>query len=129
MRKFLLRYAPVVLWMSLMFFFSSRSDLPTSGTVTEDFFSKKFAHVFEYFILMFLMFRAVGEKSTAKAFLFSLIYAFTDEIHQLFIPYRTGKLIDVGIDSLGLTLSILVINKLQLWNSFLLVAPPKKLRK
>lgn len=112
-----------------MFFFSSRSDLPTSGTVTEDFFSKKFAHIVEYFILMVLMFRAVGEKSPAKGFLFSLVYAFTDEIHQLFIPYRTGKLVDVGIDSIGLILSMVVIIKLQLWNSFLLVAPPKKHRR
>jgi VanZ family protein len=115
--------------MALMFFFSSRSDLPTQGTVTEDFISKKFAHVLEYFVLMFLMFRAVGEKSITKAFLYSLIYAFTDEIHQLFIPYRTGKLIDVSIDSLGLILSSIVIIKLQLWNSFLLVAPLKKLKK
>lgn len=129
MRKFILRYAPVILWMGLMFFFSSRSDLPTSGTVTEDFFSKKFAHIFEYFILMFLMFRAVGEKNPAKAFLFSLVYAFTDEIHQLFIPYRTGKLIDVGIDSLGLVLSTIIIIKFRLWNSFLSVAPQKKLKK
>lgn len=129
MRKFLLRYTPVTLWMIMMYIFSSRSDLPASGSLTEDFITKKIAHVLEYFVLMFLMFRAVGEKSIARAFFYSLIYAFTDEIHQLFIPYRTGKLRDVGIDSIGLVASTFLIIKYQLWNSCLLVSPPKTLKK
>ncbi len=112
-----------------MFFFSSRSDLPSSGSVTEDFFSKKTAHVLEYAVLMFFMYRAVGYRSPARAFLFSLFYAFTDEIHQLFIPYRTGNLRDVGVDSLGLLISTVIIIKFQLWNSFLLVVPQKKHKK
>lgn len=128
MRKFLSRYLPVLIWMILMFFFSSRSDLPSSGRVVEDFFSKKLAHIAEYFILTLLMYRAVGEKSPTQALLYSLAYAFTDEIHQLFIPFRTGNLRDVGIDSIGLLLSSFTITKFQLWNSFLLVARPKKLR-
>ena len=128
MRKFLVRYAPVLIWMILMFFFSSRSDLPSSGSVTEDFLSKKLAHIIEYLILMLLMYRAVGEKSPTKALLYSLAYAFTDETHQLFIPYRTGNLRDVGIDAIGLFLASFSIIKLQLWNSSLLVAPLKKLR-
>lgn len=129
MGKFISRYAPVVLWMITMFFFSSRSDLPSSGSFTEDFLSKKLAHILEYTLLMFFMFRAVGEKNTTKSFLLSLAYAFTDEIHQLFIPYRTGNLRDVGIDSLGLIIATIVIIKFQLWNSFLLVVPLKKLKK
>ena len=113
----------------MMFIFSSRSDLPSSGSLAEDFITKKLAHILEYFVLMFLSYRAVGEKSIARAFLYSLIYAFTDEIHQLFIPYRTGKLRDVGIDSLGLMASAFLIIKYQLWNSSLLLSPPKKLKK
>ena len=128
MGKFLLRYMPVILWMILMFSFSARSDLPVNGTVAEDFFSKKFAHVLEYILLMLLMYRAVGIKNPAKAFLFSLIYAFSDEIHQLFTPYRSGNLWDVGIDSIGLVISTLIIIKLRLWNSFLLLAPLGKLK-
>ncbi|KKT49670.1 MAG: VanZ family protein [Candidatus Collierbacteria bacterium GW2011_GWC2_44_18] len=129
MKKFILRYLPVVFWMLLIFLMSSKSDLPVNGTITEDFLSKKLAHVFEYTVLMFFMFRAVGEKSPAKAFLYSLIFAFTDEIHQLFIPTRTGKLHDVGIDSLGLVLASISIIKFQTWNSFLLVHPLRKLKK
>lgn len=129
MKKFILRYLPVILWILLIFLMSSKSDLPVNGTITEDFLSKKLAHIFEYTILMFLMFRAVGEKSPSKAFLYSLIFAFTDEIHQLFIPTRTGKLRDVGIDSIGLVFSSILIIKLQLWKSFLLVHPPRKPKK
>ncbi|KKT73714.1 MAG: Acetobutylicum phosphotransbutyrylase [Candidatus Collierbacteria bacterium GW2011_GWB1_44_6] len=129
MRKFLFRYLPVVLWMSLIFFFSSKTELPVSGTVTEDFLSKKLAHVLEYAILMILMYRAVGEKNSAKAFLFALVFAFSDEIHQLFTPTRTGKLRDVGIDAIGMALSAVAIIKFQLWNTFLFPALPKKLNK
>ncbi|KKT40264.1 hypothetical protein A3K29_02635 [Candidatus Collierbacteria bacterium RIFOXYB2_FULL_46_14] len=129
MKKFFHRYLPVVLWMLLIFLMSSKSDLPVNGTITEDFLSKKLAHIFEYAVLMFFMFRAVGEKSPARAFLYSLVFAFTDEIHQLFIPTRTGKLRDVGIDSIGLILASISIIKLSTWNSFLLVHPLKKLKK
>lgn len=129
MQKFLLRYGPVILWMFLIFTFSSQTDLPVTGTYTEDFISKKLAHIAEYFLLMLLMFRAVGEKSPAKAFFYSLVFAFTDEIHQLFIPTRTGNLRDVGIDAIGLILSSILIIKFKLWNSSLSVAPSKKLRK
>lgn len=126
MKKFIIRYIPVLVWMSLMFFVSSRTSLPIAGTYAEDFMAKKLAHIFEYIILMFLMYRAVGEKSPAKAFLFSLVFAFTDETHQLFIPTRSGMLRDVGIDSIGLIFSSLIIIKLKLWNSFLLAHPQKK---
>jgi VanZ family protein len=129
MKNKLLRYAPAILWMILVFQFSSKTDLPITGSLTGDFLSKKMAHVFEYTVLMFLMYRAVGIKSTGRAFLYCLIFAFTDEIHQLFIPNRSGQLRDVGIDSLGLFISIFFIIKFKLWNSALLLHPPKKLKK
>ena len=38
-----------------------------------------------------------------------LIYACSDEIHQSFIPGRTASVIDVGIDTLGVVLGIILI--------------------
>ena len=35
------------------------------------------------------------------AWLMTVIYAATDEYHQLFVPGRSGKIMDVGIDALG----------------------------
>lgn len=129
MKNKLLRFVPVFLWMGIMFLFSSRSDLPSGETQEVDFISKKLAHIAEYFILNLLWFKALGKKSPAQAILLSLIYAFTDEIHQLFIPGRTGKLLDVGIDFIGISLSSLLIIKYQSWKNSLFPLPTKKLKK
>jgi VanZ family protein len=39
----------------------------------------------------------------------SLLYAFSDEVHQLVVPGREGKLADVGIDAIGIMIGLLVI--------------------
>ena len=41
--------------------------------------------------------------------LVGLIYAISDEIHQSFIPGRTASVIDVGIDTLGVVLGIILV--------------------
>ena len=40
---------------------------------------------------------------------FGVLYAITDEIHQLFSSGRTAKVMDVGIDSLGVVFGILIV--------------------
>jgi len=35
-------------------------------------------------------------------------YAVTDEIHQLFVPDRSGRILDVGIDTLGVITGVLI---------------------
>ena len=40
----------------------------------------------------------------------SVVYATTDEIHQLFVPGRSGEVRDVLIDSLGALIGILIIS-------------------
>jgi len=40
--------------------------------------------------------------------LFGILYAITDEIHQLFVPGRTSSPLDVGIDSLGIVTGIVI---------------------
>lgn len=39
-----------------------------------------------------------------------MIYACTDEIHQLFVPGRSGQFRDVMIDSLGAFIGILILS-------------------
>ena len=41
--------------------------------------------------------------------IFCIIYAIFDEIHQIYVPGRTGKPIDVIIDSLGACMGITII--------------------
>ena len=129
MKNKLLRFGPVILWMCLMFYFSSRSDLPSGATQEVDFLSKKLAHIAEYFLLNLLWFRALNKKSPAQATLFSLVYAFSDEIHQLFIPGRTGKLRDGGIDFIGISAASLLILKFSSWKNFLFQTLSKKHKK
>lgn len=41
----------------------------------------------------------------------SLIRAGLDEIHQAFVPGRTGTIVDVGIDAIGITIAALLIRR------------------
>jgi VanZ family protein len=88
----------------------SATAIPPLGSPDEpsrNFAVKKLAHMGEYAVLTALLFRAlqlhVARKSHALliAGLMAILYAFSDEWHQTFIPGRHGSLRDVGIDSLG----------------------------
>lgn len=124
-RKFS-KYIPVVIWMVLIFWVSSVPDLPSNKVDVLDFIFKKSAHFIEYTILFLLWYRALGIKNPFKAIVFSLIYAFSDEIHQLFVPGRTGNLRDVGIDFSGMLIAAILIVKFDLWKILLSPLPSKK---
>lgn len=75
---------------------------------------RKHAHFIAYFILGGLVlnglktFRLDWFRKIAFALLFSITYAFTDELHQLFVPGRGAQLKDVLIDSAGAFAGIMV---------------------
>ncbi len=94
--------------MIIIFYLSSRTDLPRAESFYLEFLLKKSGHVISYFVLTLLWLKTLGTKNTDKSVLYSLSYAFTDEIHQLFVPGRTGVLRDILFDSLGIFLAILV---------------------
>ena len=48
------------------------------------------------------------KKTGILSFLFSVIYASSDEFHQIFVPGRDGNIIDVLIDSSGALVGILI---------------------
>ena len=62
---------------------------------------RKGAHATEYAVLAFLILLAMDRKKWAVSFAITTLYAVSDEIHQLFIPGREGKVMDVLIDSMG----------------------------
>lgn len=79
---------------------------------------RKAAHASEYALLALLIFGALGkgnffDRNRYSRYLWSLLftalYAGSDEIHQLFVPGRSGNIIDVGIDSLGALTGLLVL--------------------
>ncbi len=66
-------------------------------------------------------FRLSFPKSRPRAYVtlaagLSLLYAFSDETHQLFVPGREGKLTDVGIDAIGIAIGLIVIGFIVSWN-------------
>ena len=69
------------------------------------FFIRKSAHMFLFFLLLFFTFYMISfffEKNKFQiSFLIVFLRALLDEIHQLFIPGRSGELRDVLIDMLG----------------------------
>ena len=111
-KKFLIFWLPAIVWMGVIFTFSSIPDLKTD--LKEDFILRKIAHILEYAILTFLLIRGLRQEklNIRKIIIFSLIfavfYALTDEYHQTFILGRQGTLRDVGIDSIGILLVSLV---------------------
>ncbi len=73
---------------------------------------RKLAHFTEYFILGVLVIftlREYGIKNVYVPIIVCILYACSDEIHQLFIPGRTGSWKDTLIDSGGSLSSILLL--------------------
>jgi VanZ family protein len=107
MKKFFKFWLPVIMWMGVIFIFSSIPDLKTG--LKEDFILRKIAHILEFAILMFLLFRAISDQGRNRAIIYSLIitlfYAFSDEFHQSFVGGRQCSFRDVGIDSIGILIT------------------------
>ena len=65
------------------------------------------------FVLGILAYRTVVLIRKDRVYLYSgfitVLYALSDEFHQLFIPGRTGRLKDVCIDSIGMLIGFLCI--------------------
>ena len=74
---------------------------------------RKVAHFSIYFLLgifVYNIFLLTGVKHKELiAIIICIIYAITDETHQVFVSGRTGQLLDVFIDSIGSILAILLI--------------------
>ena len=118
MRKilpFLRLWLPVGLWCGAIFYLSSLPNLATPWG-TWDIILRKIAHITEYGILAFLIWRAIFHsvkinlsKTYAWAGALSLLYAISDEIHQSFVPTRHGSIYDILIDGLGIGLMLFLI--------------------
>ena len=78
------------------------------------FIVRKSAHFIGYMILgilascLILHYENINKKYPL-AFLICVIYAISDEIHQLFVPGRAGQVRDVLIDSAGSLLGIILV--------------------
>ena len=78
-------------------------------------FVRKAAHFAEYFVLcgVFTVFALTFDinriLACGLAFCAGTVYAASDEIHQLFVPGRSGEIRDVLIDTAGILLATLTV--------------------
>ena len=133
-KRMIINWILLIAWMLLIFLMSNQPahisnqqsnsfinmlaffgiDLNSKLGSLASFVVRKTAHFTEYAVLGFFTYKAVScdvldrKKAVLTAQLISTGYASTDEIHQMFVPGREGKVFDVMIDSCGAFCGIMV---------------------
>jgi VanZ family protein len=138
-RSFAKYWLPVLIWMIVIYSASSdRGSVRHSSRIIEPivrwlfpqiqdrtvrsivYYVRKAAHVTEYALLGMLLWRALPKpnpgptcpwpwKTAGLVLLIAFLYAASDEIHQLFVPNREGRFLDVLIDTSGAALGLLAV--------------------
>lgn len=144
MRKFI-SWIFVIFWMILIYFLSNQPAIesdklsigitevivekvenvtPNNGFIIESInnhFVRKNAHFFIYFVLGLLVINALGTyqikyfRMFVLGLLICILYALSDEVHQLFVAGRGAQVKDVLIDTTGASVGVavyLVIDKI-----------------
>lgn len=134
----ILKIILIIIWMIIVFVFSGQkgtesSDTSKSFTVTIiqmitgkqidennhiiekiETIVRKLAHYTIYNMGGFLImnYAYTEKKSLKEKILYSICfgggYAITDELHQFFVPGRSARIFDVGIDTLGVITGVLI---------------------
>ena len=77
------------------------------------------AHIAFYAVLAVLIRRALvpaGIRSPAvTAFVVTMLYALSDELHQHFVPGRTASVFDLALDAVGALAGLAVAVRLARW--------------
>lgn len=114
-------WLPSLLWMAVIFYLSSRTGEDLGGWLDE---IRKmipamqgfdWGHFVAYFILALTF--LWGLRPNRLNFLFKFIvvlmcvlYGFTDEFHQSFVPGRTPDLLDIRNDAIGSAIAMIAIS-------------------
>ncbi len=109
---------PAILYSILIYFLSSipQGNFPKLRLLDFD----KIIHLVEYLFygctLLLAFSRSKSEKviknSTSLSIITGLLYAISDEIHQLWVPGRDCSILDFTADAVGLLLGIFLFHKL-----------------
>lgn len=104
--KDILKLLPAVTLAIIIFYFSSLSNpYPTTPSKVTSVFLNPILHVCEFGALSFLIFFGLFPKvKTEYLISLSILYAFLDEVHQYFVPYRYFDFYDIVFDTLGIIL-------------------------
>jgi VanZ family protein len=98
-----LRFVPALLWAAVIFALSSQSDLPGPSLPVVG--TDKLAHAGEYAVLTLLLLAADRGRRPWLWVAVAILYAMSDELHQLLVPQRQADLLDLLADSAGAVLA------------------------
>lgn len=107
-----MRWLPPIAWMALIAALSHQPDIPRAPSPWLDFVLKKTLHAAGYAVLAWLWWRplrasgADAAPAARWAFAATVLYAAADEWHQSFVPGRTARARDVGIDAGGAAVAL-----------------------
>lgn len=97
-------WVATAVWMAGIWWLSDQPDL-ASG-YAQDFLLRKLAHVFEFAVLTYFVYRAGADRrfswtALLVALMVAVLYACMDEWHQTWVAGREGTVRDVVIDGVG----------------------------
>jgi VanZ family protein len=110
-------------WMALIFILSAQPGLLEIDDEASEKIFYKSGHIIAYAILAWLWWRALAPRRQVAwsilsvAFSLTVLYGISDEIHQLFVPSRYGRLADVLFDASGALLAVLLLRRFR-WLRF-----------
>ena len=136
-KRKIISWLAVVLWLALIFVLSAQPVYKSNGLskgISEEMvkiiekispdrhinidrfnhYLRKIAHFLSYMVLAILMMnvlrlmRVSGGKKIAIALVVCILFAISDEFHQLFVPGRGSQVKDVLIDTAGAIVGIFV---------------------
>lgn len=119
----------VIVWMIFIFVMSSCNDSKSSSqsnyivNIIVNIFNisniplislivRKMAHFSECLILGILMVNMLRyyDKKIYLSIIICIIYAISDEVHQLFVSGRSCQIIDIFIDTIGSNVGVIIFN-------------------
>jgi len=134
MKNVIRSWLPLILWAAIIFYFSSNPDpyrylpaawrsavpLPTLTNSSAAELLGQLMHLLEYAVLAFLLVRALhrtlatSQKTNSLTIIIAMIFAFSDEVHQLYVPGRAFQVIDLFIDFLGILFGVFLYTRLKI---------------
>lgn len=129
--RLIFKYCLTAVWMFVIFLMSNEIAGTSSARSNEivrtiqsigvsapadmlTFLVRKAAHISAYFVLGILLFNLLKEYDLGvKKMIFisiaiAMLYACTDEVHQMYVPGRSGEVRDVLIDTAGAAIGVVV---------------------
>lgn len=106
-------YIITILYMVMIFYTSSLPSPEQPGILEDVPNIDKMEHLSEFFVLGTLLFLSfhftvdtkIRDHAWMLALMFGILYAISDEAHQMFVPGRSPSLLDLLADTVGITIA------------------------